>query len=586
MEGRDGDLLAENSLGEGSSRNNSFGNLADGLRKNLSSNSFYVASQAHLLRPTAENPLPTAVPPPISATAGTLGVRHVLSIIGLPERGKPFIAARLSKYLSFFHGAEVKLFNLNDYCKHGPAESDENAEDLLKGLKRFMGMHSSTAARNLDMASRVHGASHSSSPVEPSPLAAAAHAEAQAHELLIDEKDRRRKNVDSGKVAIIYATESFSAFSHKWAGTSKERRRWAADTLAKDKELGAKLIFIEVIVDRSDIMHANLKAKQRSTAREADATSNDCEHLSDETIRTFNTRVQQYQRMYVTMQDDGSEDDLSYIQLINYGQKVVTNRMHGYLRMRIAQFLTVIHPTPHSIYLTRHGQSEYNVLGKIGGNPPLTPAGEEYSRRLGEWVPQNMWRQNGSLVKCRLWTSSLQRTILTAANIPHPMVQIRSQERANHYDLCAADAGDDDELHHMWEQMSPRVYRNLDEIFAGEYEGKTYADIKKLSPNEASLRAMDKIGYRYPRGESYFDILARLDPLVHELESYHEPLLLVSHQAVLRMLYAYLMGMPRTAAPKIDIPLHTVMKITYDGWHPPTEERCACNQLAPVACER
>ena len=22
----------------------------------------------------------------------------------------------------------------------------------------------------------------------------------------------------------------------------------------------------------------------------------------------------------------------------------------------------------------------------------------------------------------------------------------------------------------MWEQMSPRVYRNLDEIFAGEYE--------------------------------------------------------------------------------------------------------------------
>ena len=23
----------------------------------------------------------------------------------------------------------------------------------------------------------------------------------------------------------------------------------------------------------------------------------------------------------------------------------------------------------------------------------------------------------------------------------------------------------------VWEQMSPRVYRNLDEIFAGEYEG-------------------------------------------------------------------------------------------------------------------
>ena len=42
---------------------------------------------------------------------------------------------------------------------------------------------------------------------------------------------------------------------------------------------------------------------------------------------------------------------------------------------------------------------------------------------------------------------------------------------------------------------------------------------------------------------------------------------------VLRVLYAYLMGKSRTSAPKIEIPLHTVMKITYDGWNPPKEER-------------
>ena len=57
------------------------------------------------------------------------------------------------------------------------------------------------------------------------------------------------------------------------------------------------------------------------------------------------------------------------------------------------------------------------------------------------------------------------------------------------------------------------------------------------------------------------------------MESYRERLLIVSHQAVLRVLYAYLMGKPRSSAPKIEIPLHTVMKITYDGWNPPTEER-------------
>ena len=34
----------------------------------------------------------------------------------------------------------------------------------------------------------------------------------------------------------------------------------------------------------------------------------------------------------------------------------------------------------------------------------------------------------------------------------------------------------EEEPEEMWEQMSPRVYRNLDEIFAGEYEGMRCAD--------------------------------------------------------------------------------------------------------------
>ena len=356
-----------------------------------------------------------------------------------------------------------------------------------------------------------------------------------------------------------------------------------------------------------------------------------------EDMRDHYRKVQEYQRMYVTLQDDGSEDDLSYIKLYNYGGKVVTNRMHGYLRMRIAQFLTTIHTSPHVIYLSRHGQSEYNVLGKIGGNPPLSEPGREYARRLGEWVPRNITVQNGVMVKARLWTSSLQRTILTAEHIPHPLLcdeygpssaddpaindcghpngmaaAPSSSERygkPSHSRQLSADGlqtilkeagrmdpgtsperpngakappeevqGSGDEV---WEQMSPRVYRNLDEIFAGEYEGMTYEDIKRLQPDEAALRAMDKIGYRYPRGESYFDILSRLDPLVHEMESYHEPLLICSHQAVLRVLYAYLMGKPRHLAPRLDIPLHAVMKITYDGWNPPTEVSPSLPNLIP-----
>ena len=88
-----------------------------------------------------------------------------------------------------------------------------------------------------------------------------------------------------------------------------------------------------------------------------------------------------------------------------------------------------------------------------------------------------------------------------------------------------------------------------------------------------SARARALALARSLKGESYLDLIARLDPLMHELESYTEPLLVVSHQATLRMVYAYLMGKPRKTAPKAEIPLHTVIKISWDGWQHVTEER-------------
>ena len=114
----------------------------------------YVKSQEHLLTATDYNPQPTAVPPPIAANAGTLGVRHVLCIIGLPERGKPYIARRLQSYLSFFHGADVQLFNIAEYVR-GPPGSDENADALLADLRKFMEKRNQAASHNMDVPNRT-----------------------------------------------------------------------------------------------------------------------------------------------------------------------------------------------------------------------------------------------------------------------------------------------------------------------------------------------------------------------------------------------------------------------------------------------
>jgi broad specificity phosphatase PhoE len=67
------------------------------------------------------------------------------------------------------------------------------------------------------------------------------------------------------------------------------------------------------------------------------------------------------------------------------------------------------------------------------------------------------------------------------------------------------------------------------------------------------------------------DLITRLEPLIHELLSYEEPILVISHQAVLRVLRAYLLHKPRERCFTENIPQHAVMRITWDGWHfPPT----------------
>jgi broad specificity phosphatase PhoE len=89
----------------------------------------------------------------------------------------------------------------------------------------------------------------------------------------------------------------------------------------------------------------------------------------------------------------------------------------------------------------------------------------------------------------------------------------------------------------------------------------TYAEIRAQMPEQFHARAADKLRYRYPRGESYLDVIARLDALVLEIERRAGPLLVVGHQAVLRAVYGYLAGHPAEACPHLDIPLHTVISL-------------------------
>lgn len=69
----------------------------------------------------------------------------------------------------------------------------------------------------------------------------------------------------------------------------------------------------------------------------------------------------------------------------------------------------------------QHGESEYNVLGRIGGDANLSARGQQYSRALAEYINAIASREPFSV-----WTSELRRTKQTSAEIRAPKRAVRA----------------------------------------------------------------------------------------------------------------------------------------------------------------
>eukprot|EP00550_Attheya_septentrionalis_P012619 CAMPEP_0198306022 /NCGR_PEP_ID=MMETSP1449-20131203/58204_1 /TAXON_ID=420275 /ORGANISM="Attheya septentrionalis, Strain CCMP2084" /LENGTH=434 /DNA_ID=CAMNT_0044008567 /DNA_START=184 /DNA_END=1488 /DNA_ORIENTATION=+ len=345
---------------------------------------------------------------------------------------------------------------------------------------------------------------------------------------------------DDVRIGIYDATNS-----------TQERRKHISDKL-RNSGIGAKLMCIETICDDDELLEENIRTVKLSTP---DYRGVDPEQA----LADFQKRRENYASVYETLDDSWG----SYVKIYN-SKRFVVNNIRGYLPLKVVHFVMNLHTLPRTFYLTRHGQSEYNLLGKIGGDSGLSVAGVEYARRLATFAndviavkpdeggtTEENGAVNGEKVKhpprpCRLWTSTMRRTNETAAFIKHENI------------VPEWDNGDKVD----WIQFRPMARRNLDELYAGVCDGMTYKEIEEIYPEEFDRRQSDKLAYRYPRGESYMDVTLRLEPLAHEMERTREPLLIIAHQGILRILYAYFMGMSREEAPYVSIPLNTIIQLT------------------------
>jgi broad specificity phosphatase PhoE len=227
-------------------------------------------------------------------------------------------------------------------------------------------------------------------------------------------------------------------------------------------------------------------------------------------------------------------------------------------KFKVVHFVMNLHTMPRTFYLTRHGQSEYNLLGKIGGDSGLTPAGIEYARRLAQFAKEYIAKEDiesedeettanegEALAPGRPTTTSASGAYdspNTLTNLPEafatppPTSPIpydhkrspssfrlsslgrpidkhgpipcrlwtstlrRTKETAQFIEHNTIqytwDNGDTAE----WVQFRAMPRRNLDELYAGVCDGMTYKEIEQVYPEEFARRQDDKLAYRYPRG--------------------------------------------------------------------------------------
>ena len=106
------------------------------------------------------------------------------------------------------------------------------------------------------------------------------------------------------------------------------------------------------------------------------------------------------------------------------------------------------------------------------------------------------------------------------------------------------------------------IEASLGEICAGEYDEMTYEEIAEKFPVEFALRDRDKLHYRYPGGESYMDLVRRIQPVLETIRE-TDNLVIISHQATIRCLLTILLGYQIQDLPYLRVPLHTVIKLSF-----------------------
>jgi broad specificity phosphatase PhoE len=161
------------------------------------------------------------------------------------------------------------------------------------------------------------------------------------------------------------------------------------------------------------------------------------------------------------------------------------------------------------IYLIRHGEiTQFSPRRFVGQTDlPLTDRGREQIAGVADFL-------SGRGV-ARLLCSSLSRCVVSAG-------------------IISAALG-----------IVPEAVPDLREIALGSWEGLTVDEVRERFPGRYEARGRNLAGFRPPGGESFADLQRRTWPAFESVcSTLGEPLAIVAHGGVNRVLLCRILGMP------------------------------------------
>ncbi|KAK6541788.1 hypothetical protein TWF694_007570 [Orbilia ellipsospora] len=285
--------------------------------------------------------------------------------------------------------------------------------------------------------------------------------------------------------------------------TAAGRRQLAKEFMKND----IHPVFIESTCDDMKIIEENVRNVKIGSPDYAGWKPEDA---VKDYLHRINVKIPHFETM--------EETELDYIKMINAGERIIVNNCRfGYLPNRIVFYLMNLHIKTRRTYFARSGLA---IQDSYKADASLSEAGLDYARRLADTITKFRVEEHREQVArggseeerpLVVWTSTRVRTVQTAAQLAAKGLKVRQRQQLS--------------------QLNP-----------GAVEGMDENQIKALYPEELEKHKKDPYHHRYPRSESYHDLAVRLEPIILELEREHNDLLIIAHESVLRVLYAYLMA--------------------------------------------